>query len=107
MDGLLQLIPARRETNTMARIQLLIPDEDRDRFAIQARREGMTLSEWLRAAADERLKHQQRSGSFASPAEIDAFFRACDHLPGPSSEANWNEHLSVIDGSRRRGPSRR
>ena len=28
----------------MARVQLIISDEDRDRFVQQARREGMTLS---------------------------------------------------------------
>ena len=42
----------------MARVQLVIPDEDRDRFVHQARREGMTLSAWLRTAARERLKEQ-------------------------------------------------
>ena len=35
----------------MARVQLIIPDEDRDRFVRQARGEGLTLSAWLRAAA--------------------------------------------------------
>ena len=28
----------------MARVQILIPDEERDQFVHQARREGMTLS---------------------------------------------------------------
>ena len=78
----------------------MISDEDRDGFVRQAQREGMTLSEWLRTAAHERLNHQQRAGSFASTAEIDAFFLECDDLPGPSSEPNWGEHLNVIDGSR-------
>ena len=32
----------------MARVQLVIPDEDRDRFVHQAQRTGMTLSAWLR-----------------------------------------------------------
>ena len=39
----------------MARVQLLIPDDDHARFAHQARAEGMSLSAWLRAAASERL----------------------------------------------------
>ena len=80
-------------------------DEDRDGFVRQAQREGMTLSEWFRTAAHERPNHQQRAGSFASTAEIDAFFLECDDLPGPSSEPNWGEYLNVIDGSRRRGPA--
>ena len=39
----------------MARIQLILPDEDRDRFQHQAKREGLTMSAWLRAAAKELL----------------------------------------------------
>ena len=50
-----------KEQVTVARVQLVISDEDRDRFVRQARSEGMTLSEWLRAAAHQRLEEQQRS----------------------------------------------
>ena len=32
------------QVGAMARVQLVIPDEDRDRFVHQARKEGMTLS---------------------------------------------------------------
>ena len=35
----------------MARVQLVIPDDERELFVDQARREGMSLSAWLRAAA--------------------------------------------------------
>ena len=90
----------------MARVQLVIPDEDRDRFLHQARSEGMTLSAWLRTAARERLTQQQRSEPFESPAELEGFFRACDALEGPATEPEWNEHLAVIDESRGRGTSR-
>ena len=90
----------------MARVQLVIPDEDRDRFVHQARREGMTLSGWLRTAAHDRLERLQRSAAFESPEELDAFFLECDELPGPHSEPNWDEHLNVIDESRRRGEAR-
>ena len=34
----------------MARVQLVMPDEDRDRFVHQAKREGMSLSAWLRSS---------------------------------------------------------
>ena len=89
----------------MARVQLVIPDEDRDRFLHQARREGMTLSAWLRTAARERLGQQQQSRPFKSPADVEAFFRGCDALEGPPLEPDWDEHLTVIDESRRRGKS--
>ncbi len=89
----------------MARIQLVLSDEDRDRFVHQARREGKTLSEWLRTAARRRLEEQQRSHPFESPADLEAFFRACDALDGPAREPEWDEHLAVIEESRRRGIS--
>ncbi|MXX36709.1 MAG: hypothetical protein F4Z85_01285 [Gemmatimonadetes bacterium] len=86
----------------MARVQLVIPDEDRDRFVRQAQSEGMTLSEWLRAAACHRLEDQQRSHPFESPADLEEFFRSCDELEGPEREPDWQDHLTVIDESRKR-----
>ena len=62
----------------MARVQLIIPDEDRDRFVHQARLEGMTLSGWLRAAAEERLKQRERLKPFRSSDEVREFFLAHD-----------------------------
>ena len=87
----------------MARVQLVIPDEDRDRFVHQARREGMTLSAWLRTAARERLEARQRVKLFESPEDVEEFFRACDALEGPEREPDWSEHLRVISESRSRG----
>ena len=58
----------------MARVQLVIPDEDHDRFVRQARSEGMTLSAWLRAAAHRRLEEQQRSYPFKSPSRPQKIF---------------------------------
>ena len=85
----------------MARVQLVIPDEDRDRFVHQARREGMTLSAWLRNAARDRLHAQQRIEPFNSPADLEEFFRKCDELEGPRYEPDWEEHLEVLAASRR------
>ena len=89
----------------MARVQLVIPDEDRDRFVHQARKEGMTLSAWLRAAARERLQERQHANSFQSPEDLEEFFRACDSLEGPEKEPDWDRHLDLINQSRRRGAS--
>lgn len=89
----------------MARVQCVIPDEDRDRFVHQAQREGMTLSAWLRAAAGQRLEEQQQSHPFESPADLEEFFRACDALAGPRREPDWQEHLAVINESQRLTPT--
>ena len=87
----------------MARVQIIIPDEDRDRFVHQARREGMTLSAWLRAAARARMEDRQQVRRFESPEDLEAFFQACDALEGPELEPDWEEHLAVINASRSRG----
>ena len=87
----------------MARVQFVVPDEDRDRFVHQARLEGMTLSAWLRTAARERLEARQRVKRFESPEDVEEFFRSCAELEGPEREPDWSEHLRVMNESRARG----
>lgn len=87
----------------MARIQLLMPDADRARFAHQARSEGMSLSAWLRAAAHERLARRSWTDRFATGQDVEDFFLACDEREGPGEEPDWEQHLNVIAESRSRG----
>ena len=88
---------------TVAKVQLLMPDEDHARFARQARAEGMSLSTRLRAAASERLDRRATPERFESRADIDRFFAECDAREGPGVEPDWERHLAVIGDSRRRG----
>ena len=90
----------------MARVQLVMADEDRERFVEQARREGMSLSAWLRAAARERLAMRRRVKLFETPEDVEEFFRSCASLEGPESEPDWDEHLAVINESRGKGAAR-
>ena len=87
----------------MARVQLVMPDADRDRFVHQARQEGMSLSAWLRAAARERLEKCQSGKLFQSPEDVEEFFRSCASLDGPETEPDWSEHLGVVNESRGTG----
>lgn len=88
----------------MARIQLVLPDEDRDQFVHQARREGVSLSEWLRLAARERLRRSRAPERFRRAEEVRDFFRACDaRADGEGPEPDWEEHLETMDRSRRAG----
>ncbi len=91
----------------MARVQLVIPDADRDRFIHQARQEGMSLSAWLRAAAQERLEARQHAKLFQSPDDLEEFFRSCAALDGPETEPDWDEHLRVMTQSRGTGVTRK
>ena len=83
----------------MARVQLIIPNEDRDKFVDQARREGMTFSAWLRAAARDRLEARQHANRFESPEDLKRFFDECDARRGPGLEPDWEEHKRAIQES--------
>ena len=87
----------------MARVQLIIPDKDRDRFVHQARREGMTLSGWLRAAAEERIKQRERLKPFTSSEEVREFFLAYDERESGGREPDWEEHLQTLHESKMSG----
>ena len=90
----------------MARVQLVMPDDDRDCFVHQARREGMSLSAWLRAAARERLETRQSVKLFESPDDVKEFFSSCATLEGQEKEPDWSEHLRVMSESRERRVTR-
>ena len=87
----------------MARVQLIIPDEDKARFVRQARREGLTFSAWLRAAARERLEARQRAERFQSPEDLQRFFEECDARRGAGVEPDWDEHLQTLHESKTSG----
>lgn len=85
----------------MARVQLIIPDEDRDRFVHQARREGLTFSAWLRAAAHARL--EEKKPRFSRADDLSEFFRQCDARRGDGLEPDWEAQKRAIEASRLRG----
>ena len=87
----------------MARVQLIIPDDDKARFVQQARREGLSFSAWLRAAARERLEARQRVQRFQSVEDLQRFFEECDARRGAGREPDWDEHKRAIEASRLRG----
>lgn len=84
----------------MARVQLIIPDDDWSRFKQQARMEGMTFSAWLREAANARLEDGQGAAKFRTESQVQQFFQTCDAIEGPDVEPDWSEHLRVIEQSR-------
>ncbi len=87
----------------MARVQLIIPDEDRERFVRQAQREGLTFSAWLRAAARDRLEARERDRRFQTREDLQRFFEECDAREGPGVEPDWDEHKRAIEESRIKG----
>ena len=88
----------------MARVQLVIPDEDRARFVQQAKKEGLSFSAWLRAAAQDRLAKQQDRRPFQSVEELEDFYKRIDarhEAEGLGPEPDWEEHKRVINTPRK------
>ncbi len=88
----------------MARVQLVIPDEDRAKFVQQAKKEGLSLSAWLRTAAREKLEKQQDRRPFESVEELEDFYKRIDarhEAEGLGPEPDWEEHKRVINTPRK------
>ena len=85
----------------MARIHLILDPGEHDAFRARASEEGTTLSEWLREAARERLA-RSRPARIDSLADLDRFFEERTAAES-GNEPDWDEHLAVLERSRRDG----
>ena len=88
----------------MVRIQVLLPEEEREAFRRVAGEEGRSLSAWLREAGRERLKAGRRTRWIRTGEDLREFFRVCDRSE-TGREPDWNEHLDIIRRSRSSGES--
>jgi hypothetical protein len=87
----------------MARIQVLTDDAEREAFRAQARREGRSLSDWLREAGRQRLREAEAT-KLRTPEDLDAFFAELDRQHGDDArEEDWEVHRARIERSRARG----
>jgi hypothetical protein len=84
------------------RIHMVISEAERSAFAAEARRQGLTLSAWIRDAARARLE-RDRPTDIRSVADLDAFFAACARRE-QGAEPDWDAHLAVA-GRSRTGPT--
>jgi len=84
----------------MPRVQVLVDEREHEQFRRQARREGLSLSAWLRQAGRERL----RTRRISSLRDLKAFFREVDARE-QGREPDWAEHKVAIGRSRASGQS--
>lgn len=82
------------------RVHIVVAAEDRAAYRAAADRQGLTLSAWLREAADAKLAEQE-AAALATVEDLDQFFAACDEREGDGPEPDWSEHRAVIEASRR------
>jgi hypothetical protein len=74
---------------------------EREAFRRAAAREGLSLSDWLRRAARDRLAAAQPP-ALSSAKDLRAFFKACDARE-EGVEPDWDQHRRVIEDSKATG----
>ena len=79
----------------MSRIHFVVKESAKIRYQAEAEREGKSLGQWLRDAADEKLA-VARPRLF-TVEELEAFAAECDarHPPG-AREPDWSETKRLI-----------
>ena len=83
----------------MSRIHFVVKETAKVRYEDQAQREGKSLGQWMREAADEKLA-ATRPRKF-TVEELREFAARCDarHPPG-AREMDWSEAKRIIADSR-------
>jgi hypothetical protein len=81
------------------RVQVLLDEKELASIRARARREKLSMSAWIRAAATRALSESERRG-FRTTGDLQAFFRECDRAER-GREPDWNEHLATMQSSRR------
>jgi hypothetical protein len=93
-----------RSLRSSERVEVLLDPETKRGFEDLARREGMSLNAWPRAAGLERAAKQQGERRFRDLRALDAFFAECAARE-TGREPDWQEHRAAIAGSFSRGNS--
>ena len=74
----------------MSRIHVLVDPLEREEFRAQAKREGRSLSDWLREAGRERLA-RAHDRQLLTPADLQEFFAELDARRGDERpEEDWD-----------------
>ena len=83
----------------MARIHFIVKETAKMRYQDQARREGKSLGEWFREAAEEKLASARPK--LFTVEELREFAAKCDamHPPG-EREMDWEEMKQIIMDSK-------
>lgn len=86
------------------RIHLVVREEEKERYRRSAEEAGLTLSEWLREAAREKLASKAYAGRIKTVEDLDAFFAECRaRHEGEGPEPDWEDHKKAIEASIRSG----
>ncbi len=81
------------------RVQVLLTAEEREAFRAVAKKEGLSLSAWLRRAGQDRARDAAAGKRLRTAADLRAFFAECDARER-SREPDWAEAKRVIEDGR-------
>jgi hypothetical protein len=84
------------------RVQVVLEEEEREKFRRMAESEGMSLSAWLREAAKEKLASSKRRRVLKTAEELERFLDMCRQSE-EGVEPDWEQHKKVIERSTRSG----
>jgi len=86
------------------RINLVVREDEKERYRASADRAGVSLSEWVREAAREKLARESRGRRLDTVEDLRSFFAECDaRHAGEGPEPDWEDHEQVIEDSIRSG----
>ena len=84
------------------RIHIVVDRAEKERYRRMAAREGKSLSEWLRSAAQEKLAAARTDPTLDTVASLRAFFEALNQNAG-GPEPDWETQREVIAQSIAKG----
>jgi hypothetical protein len=86
------------------RVQVLLSEEERERFRMHAKATGTSLSNWLRRAGLKQADELESRPRLDSVDALEEFFAECDALDDSGkTEPDWEQTKKLIADSRARG----
>jgi hypothetical protein len=86
------------------RIQVILDDEDALQFKNHARKEGKSVSSWLREAGKKVIELNHSQGKLKDSAALKKFFQTINSKK-EGTEPDWEEHKKLIsEGYRKSVP---
>lgn len=86
------------------RVQVLLTEQERERFRALARESGRSLSAWLRRAGLKHAEEMESRSRLDTAEALDEFFAECDALDeAGGAEPDWEETKKLLGESRTRG----
>lgn len=82
------------------RIHLVLSAAEKERYRLAAARVGVSLSEWLRQAAEERAAAEAEAVALETIDQLRAFFAACDARE-TGTEPDWEVQRELLEASMR------